>query len=152
MKRLKVVAWDILNKASIQVGALKGWVYVNTIRNTFSKFVFFCNFTLHYRIKKIGVVLLKNRSTRMTRRIIPTFLYTDGIRDPGVPSDLDALLRPHRRNNAQARRRRNSIEVFESMSQLLKKRFVALQLYIDNVRPSNDRYAISISEVRSRSL
>lgn len=68
MKRLKVVAWDILNKASIQVGALRGWVYVNTFRITWSKFVI-CNFAFQYRIKKIGVGLLKNRSTRMTRRM-----------------------------------------------------------------------------------
>ena len=68
MKRLKVVAWDILNKASIQVGALRGWVFVNAIKITFVKFVF-CNFSFHYRIKKIGVGLLKNRSTRMTRRM-----------------------------------------------------------------------------------
>ena len=44
MKRLKVVAWDILNKASIQVGALRGWVFVNAIRITFVKFVFFVIF------------------------------------------------------------------------------------------------------------
>merc|ERR1719360_166571 len=67
MKRLKVVAWDILNKASIQVGALRGWVFVNTIKITFAKF-FCCNISFQYRIKKIGVGLLKNRSTRMTRR------------------------------------------------------------------------------------
>ena len=31
MKKLKVVAWSILNQASIQVGALKGWVLITLL-------------------------------------------------------------------------------------------------------------------------
>ena len=84
MKRLKVVAWDILNKASIQVGALMGWVFMNActipflitlkaarfIHASLCEFVIiqFCNFVFQCRIKKIGVGPPKNRSTRMIRR------------------------------------------------------------------------------------
>ena len=60
MKRLKVVAWDFLNKASIQVGAHWGWVIV---------LFQFCNFAFHNRIKKIGVLPQRSRSTRRTKRM-----------------------------------------------------------------------------------
>ena len=52
MKRLKVVAWDILNKASIQVGSHWGWVMV---------LIQFCNFGFQYRTKKIGVPPQRSR-------------------------------------------------------------------------------------------
>ena len=60
MKRLKVVTWDILNKASIQVGAHWGCVMV---------LFQFCNFAFQYRTKKIGVLPQRSRSTRRTKRM-----------------------------------------------------------------------------------
>ena len=61
MKRLKVVAWDILNKASIQVGAHWGWVIMVLIQ--------FCNFGFQYRTKKIGMLPQRSRSTRIAKRM-----------------------------------------------------------------------------------